>query len=298
MLVVMLALVCSAAGALSAFDAWPWFPTLFAVLALAAARGHRDRLRALALAAVLAGGASLGGAATRVAINWWHFGSLERGRAGPRRGLLRPQHLLHPGPRGRGEPVPTTWSCPGGRWRRTGMDPRVLADAAEPTRRDVPARAAAGALGRRRAALLASPGWLCDADRRAAGGATAHWPGRRGWLVALDVAALPFVLLCPAIAVQQAGPLLAFTPAALLGGRVGLRGLAGPPPRDHARRFEGAWLVWRRARVAVAVVVRDRREPGAATPSWPAPPAECQAALRALSQLEAWCSSISTTSIR
>src|SRR5262249_48875798 len=72
------ALACATGAAFSAFDAWPWFPTLLAAFALLAAWQRPERLRPLLLAAALAALTSLGAAATRLALNWWHFGSLEQ----------------------------------------------------------------------------------------------------------------------------------------------------------------------------------------------------------------------------
>ena len=277
---VLLALLCTAAGALSAFEAWPWLPTILAVLALAAARGRRDRLRALVLATLLAGGASLGGAATRVAINWWHFGSLERvvqdleetysarsiyAYASLEIAENRANYMALPR-----QPAASHWA-----WVREFFRtlPSRLGDFYLPEAEAV--RWAFGA-----ASVLALPGWLFARRRQLE--CVAPWPGRPVWLIALALAGLPFALLCPAIAVQQGGLLMAFAPALLLAVALVCEGLLAPL-RAAIARLPGRLLAFVLAGAAAAWPIVRGPAPALA---WPAPLAQCVAAMHALSQID------------
>ena len=284
---LLLALACALAAALSAFDAWPWFPTLLGVLALLALAWRRDLLRPLALATGIAGLASLSGAATRIAINGWHFGSFsavlqDAREAYGARSTYAHEELEIPENRVNYMELPKQAAASHAAWIgeffRTA--PPRLADLFLPE-----ARAGRWALGL--AALLGLAGWLVR-RRRPPEGDREPWPGRLGWLVALVLAPLPFVLICPAIAVQQWGPLLGFAPAALLAAALigeGVLALPGP----WARGALGTPIARRTLIGVIAGAVAASpllRAAGASAPSWPAPPAQCQAALRALSHLE------------
>jgi hypothetical protein len=275
-----LALAFAGAGALSSFDAWPWFPTLFAALALAAARGQRPRLRGLVWATWLAAGLSLGGAATRIAMNWWYFGSLEQVMQDVEEAYAARSTYAHGGlelaeNRANYPELPQQLTTSHGAWvvEFGRMLPGRLAKMFLPA---PPAARVAVAV----AALLALPGWLL-ARRRAAEPPRAPWPGRLVWLVALALAGVPFALLCPAIAVQQVGPLMAFTPAVLLGLALAFEGLLAPLRARHAGVLARALGLALAAAAAASPMLREP-EP---SPTWSAPPAQLEAALRALAPL-------------
>jgi hypothetical protein len=285
-----LALLCALLGALSAFDAWPWFPTLFAVLACFALRSSSERLRPLLLATALATAASLAGVATRVAINTWHFGSLERVLQDAEEAYAARRTYAHARleiaeNRTNYMELPQREAAPHSAWvvELLRSSPERMASLFLPEA--PPARAALAC-----AALLALLGaWLA---RRRQG--PAPWPGRAAWLLALTGAALPFALLSPALAVQQWGPLLAFAPAALLTAALvaeGALGLAAAGARAllaaGGRRLGTAPAHAATLAFAAALVFSIvHRTPPAPSPGWPVPRADCLAAVAALASLE------------
>ena len=284
---LLLALACAAAAALSAFDAWPWFPTLVAVLALLAARRRRDLLLPLVLATAVTASVSLAGAATRIALNWWHFGSLERvvqdlqetyavrstNRVG---GLEIGENRANYGMEAFSEPAASHWTWVGEFWRTllSRLAPMFLPDAR---------------LGMFAWGLVVVVALLARLlrGRKARDGIPEAWPGRGAWLVALSLAPVPFVLICPAMAVTQYCALLSFAPAVLLAGAwlcesavAALSALA--PGWLAGARLRRALTVALVCAVAISPVVRTP-DP---SPTWPAPPSEIQAAVLALSTLE------------
>jgi hypothetical protein len=281
---LLLTLACALAAALSAFDAWPWFPTLFGILVLLAVRKRRSFLLPLVLATGIAAVVSLGGAATRVAINWWHFGSMERvvrdvQEAYAARSTLSHLELEIMENRANFVEPPR----PASHWDWIGRFGRNLP-------RRLLAMFLPDALAARWAwgfvAVLAIPEWLLG-RRREPDGVRERWPSQLGWLVALALAGLPFVLICPAIAVLQYCALLAFTPALLLAGAWICEGVFASLTPLALGRLGGATLrrVLTLAIVGAVVASPVVRRPEPA-PTWPAPPIRCETAVRVLSQLK------------
>ncbi|MGH7287527.1 MAG: hypothetical protein ACREI8_05850, partial [Myxococcota bacterium] len=201
--------VLSLGTAMCAYQAWSWYPTFFCVLFLSAGARHSEQrtLRQRLLAGLLLSGSAVGLAiAIRVAINWWHFGSLETTvgdfmeayqtrSTGSAQGALIEENRANyyveafEGAKSR---VDLLWQfC-----RR--FAPGML-DACLP----------GGSWGRWIAlttVVLGGAGWLLG--RRASGRETrrvpaASSPGPLAIWLALLAAPLPFILLCPAIAATQ-----------------------------------------------------------------------------------------------
>jgi len=292
-----LSFACACGAALSAFDAWPWVPTLLAVLTLLSARLRRGLLPRLALLTCLAVLVSVGGAATRVALNWWHFGSIGRviedvSEAYGVRSTLADAKLEIPENRANYESrgvyrqtrselalqgeSHSTWIAAFFRVLPGRLSAMFLPEAA----------AAAWSWAWAVAAVLAVPGWL-SLRRTGALLEREHEFRAPEWLLALTLAGVPFVLICPAIAAMQYGALLTFAPALLLafawiceGVLASLAVLTRGAPSGATPRRALTFAI------AAAVVASPiLRGPGAA-PAWPAPPSRCEAAVLALAHLK------------
>jgi len=207
---------CFAAAALSAFDAWLWIPTFLAALFLLTPRRASTARRRLLCALALGCAATGIGVGTRLAINWWHFGSLSMVARDLREAYqVRSAAERLPGQMAENAvnyanfPEAATLD----RWGWIRVFYRTLPRSLVATYGPETAYAwwvAAAAVA------LALPTWW---SRRLRRGSASHDPARPSavqGLVALTVAPVPFVLACPAINAQQTGGILVHAPAVVL----------------------------------------------------------------------------------
>jgi len=291
-----IALLASAAGwtaaALCAFEAWLWAPTFCAVLFLLIP--HRATLirRRLLIGLVFACAATGIGAGTRLAVNWWHFGSLDgvvqdlRQAYGIRSTVALSAGMTH-------ENVVNYFevqhSSATGRWAWISRYFRSLPDGLEGIYLP-PAPTSRWIVGL--SIVLAVPTWWAALTRRRQRQAARRddvWPSSARALVAVAVAPAPYVLAVPAINVQQLWCILALAPAVLLA--LGCVFAATLTTVERAGRWLGALgrpLIAALAPAAVlatlAVLVTR-----AATPrgiDWFLPIEECQTAARAVSGMD------------
>jgi len=272
---------CCAAAALSAFDAWLWAPTFLAALLCLAPR-HGASIRRRLLVALLCVCAATGFAlATRIAINWWYYGSLDT----TVRDLREAYQVRSAGERSDAmthENAVNYWDVGTvSKLRRWELAAHVLHEL--PTDLVLiylPAPPFGSRIGPL-IGLAALAGWAMVARRRRDQHPPASaWPTAPRALVAFTAAPIAFVLACPAITNEQPWGLLGFAPAVLLVAGMVWQGALTPLAR--AIGTSGASALAAAAALGMMIV----RLPTAYGHEWPRPFDECQAATRAIADLD------------